>query len=172
MELGGGECVRLGACLVGTMLFAGSFRHSQARATSLPEGGFGWCGLLLVGWACSVGARLWLTPHPSPKGDTFSHWRRLKYRLLLLNKACREGTRLFALSFRHSQARATSLPEGGIAVRVAFGGLGLLCGCPTRTVVDAGPYKVWLALGRAMACFSSGLPPGGSSRRSRVRERA
>ncbi|MBQ9084889.1 MAG: hypothetical protein IJY24_04455 [Clostridia bacterium] len=27
--------------------------------------------------------------------------------------ACREGTRLFALSFRHSQARATSLPKGG-----------------------------------------------------------
>ena len=68
---------------------------------------------------------------------------------------------LFAGSFRHSQARATSLPEGGIAVGFALGGLGLLCGLshtdrrgrrslqyrplyvagyPTRTVVDAGPY--------------------------------
>ncbi|MBQ9085196.1 MAG: hypothetical protein IJY24_06035, partial [Clostridia bacterium] len=49
---------------------------------------------------CSVGARLWLTPHPSPKGDTFSHWRWLNYRLLLIDWACREGTGFFAVSFR------------------------------------------------------------------------
>ena len=40
----------------------------------------------------------------------------LGYGFLLLNKAYSEGTRLFAGSFRHSQARATSLPEGGIGV--------------------------------------------------------
>ena len=116
--------------------------------------------------ACSVGAKLRQTPHPSPKGDTFSHWRRLKYRLLLAGWACREGTMLFAGSFRVlcegnvlswravlTQNPPPSRREAWL-VWLAFGGLGLPCGCkacsvgyPTRTVVDAGPYNGWLALG-------------------------